>query len=382
MEIYLDNCATTKPRKEVVEEMILYLREDYGNPSSLHRKGFSIEKEVEKSRALIADFLEVDRDEIYFTSGGTESNNIAIQGILNKAKKGHIITTKVEHSSVYNIIKHYEKKGFEVSYLDIDSKGLISLDDLEEAIREDTVLVSIMQVNNEIGSIQPTWGIRERLDRKNSKALIHLDGIQAMGKIPLNLREWGIDSFSISGHKIYGPKGIGALYLRKGLKLDPIIFGGGQEEGLRSGTENVPGILGLAKAVEILNHNFKDEFEEALELKTFLVREINDHIEDVHINTPIGSESSPYVLNISFANVKAEIILHYLENKEIYISTGSACSKGSKRSRTLEGLKLEERFREGAIRMCLAHDTTKEDLRVFVGELSKAVNEVREITMR
>lgn len=383
-EIYLDNCATTKPRKEVVAEMIDVLEEDYGNPSSLHRKGFLIEKRINKARETIANFLGVSKEEIYFTSGGTESNNLAIQSIVDSSKDraGHIITTEIEHSSVTNIMRYYEELGYDITYLKVDKNGIISLDELRESLREDTVLVSIIYVNNEIGCIQPMDEISSILRETRSKAKLHLDAIQAVGKVPLSIRRWDIDTLSLSGHKLYGPKGVGVLYVKKGLKLSPLVYGGNQERGLRSGTENVPGIVAMGKAFEILTDRFEDEYSHALELKEYLIENISKKIDGIRINSPLGIDSSPYIVNISFDNIRSEILLHYLEDKNIYVSTGSACSKGTEKSRTLEGIGLDDREIDGAIRICFSYRISKEDLDVFIDETKKAVEEIREITMR
>lgn len=383
-EIYLDNCATTRPREEVIEVMMEVLKDDYGNPSSLHRKGLITEKKMDKSRESIGRFLKVDDSEIFFTSGGTESNNIAIQSIVegNKNRGRHIITTEVEHSSITNIMKHYENKGFEISYLKVDDKGFISLEELEKTLREDTILISIILVNNEIGNIQDIDKVRRIMNKKNSKALLHLDAIQGIGKVPVDIRGWEVDTLSLSGHKIYGPKGIGALYVRKGLNISPIVYGGNQEKGLRSGTENVPGIVGLGKAIDIIEENFDSERKKVKELKKYLLENIEKEIKDIKINSPLDIKSSPYIANISFLNIKSEILLHYLENHDIYISTGSACSKGTTKSNTLIGIGLTDKEIDGAIRVCFSYETEKEDIDRFIEETKVAVEEIREITMR
>lgn len=385
MEIYLDNCATTQPREEVIEAMMHALREEYGNPSSLHRLGLKAEKMLESARENIANFLKVSKEEIFFTSGGTESNNIAIQSILSKYNRNgkHIITTGIEHPSVYNIYSFYEKKGFEVTYLKVDKRGIISLEELEKAIREDTILISIMQVNNELGSIQPTWKVKELVKKRNSKALLHVDGVQAFGKIKLNIKDWGIDTFSISGHKIHGPKGIGALYIDKKLKVNPIIYGGNQERGLRSGTENVPGIIGLGKAVEILNKNFDKEQKIVKEIKSYFIKRLKEEIDYIHINSPSEEYSSPYILNVSFEYVRGEVLLHYLENRHIYVSTTSACSsRSAKENRILKEIGLNDRQIEGAIRFCFSYKNRKEDIDYTIEVLKESVEEIRQITMR
>jgi len=385
LEIYLDNCSTTKPREEVVEKMVHFLTNEYGNPSSLHRLGFKIEKSIEEVRQIIADFLKVRKDEIYFTSGGTESNNLAIGSILKRYKRqgNHIITTKIEHSSVLNPIKGYEAKGFKVTYLNVDRDGIISMEELKQSLREETVLVSIMQVNNEIGSIQPIWRVKDILNQRGSKALLHVDGIQGFGKVPLDIKGWGIDAFSFSGHKIYGPKGIGGLYLDRDLKTHPIILGGAQERGLRSGTENVPGIMGLGKAVEIIGGNFHKERDKAHELKSYFIDKLEEQIPHIRINSPLGEKHSPYILNISFKYIKGEVLLHYLEDKGIYVATGSACSSKTKdKSHVLTNIGLSDEEIEGAIRICFSHENTKEQIDYTITVLKDSVEAIRQVTMR
>lgn len=383
MEIYLDNCSTTKPREEVINVMIEALQNDYGNPSSLHRLGLNAEKKIETSRHKIADFLKVSPEEIYFTSGATESNNLAIKSILDKySRKGkHIITTAIEHPSVMNTVRNFQEKGYSVTYLKVDSNGIISLDELANSIKPDTVLVSIMQVNNEVGSIQPTWKVKNIIKEKKSEAVLHVDGVQAFGKIPIRIKDWGIDAFSFSGHKIHGPKGIGGLYINKDLKLNPVIYGGNQERGFRSGTENVPGIIGLGKAVEIMSNNFEEERDHVRNLKLYFMDRLKE-IEKIRINSP-DEYSSPYILNVSFEYVRGEVLLHYLENKGIYVSTTSACSsKGTKKSHVLQELGLTDLQVEGAIRFCLSYDITKEDIDYTIDVLKDSVEEIRQVTMR
>lgn len=386
MKVYLDNCSTTKPRDEVIEEMVYSLREGYGNPSSLHRMGFDTEKRVEKVRENISNFLNVDNSEIFFTSGGTESNNLAIQSIINKySRKGkHIITTSIEHPSVLNILKYYEESGYEITYLKVDEYGFISLEELKNSIREDTILIAMMQVNNEVGCIQPTWEIKKILEEKSSSAILHVDGVQAFGKIPIKIKNWGIDTFSFSGHKIHGPKGIGGLYINKNIaSLNPIIFGGNQERGLRSGTENVPGIMGLGKAVEIMDRNFNKETAKIAKIKSYFIDRLVDEIDHIHINSPIGTKNSPYILNVSFEYIRGEVLLHYLEDKNIYVSTGSACSsKGTPKSHVLMELGLTDLQIEGAIRFCLSHENTIEEIDYTMEVLKDSIEDIRQITMR
>ncbi|MBC8588539.1 cysteine desulfurase family protein [Paratissierella segnis] len=383
--IYLDNCSTTKPREEVVEIMLKALKEDFGNPSSLHRLGLNSEKEIKTARNNIADYLKVDNKEIYFTSGGTESNNIAIQSIIRKfARKGkHIITTKIEHSSVLNIMKYYEFLGYEITYLSTDEYGYINLNEFKNALRDDTILVSIIHVNNEVGAIQNIREIKNIINNSSSKPSLHLDGIQSFGKIDFSLKALDADTYSFSGHKVYGPKGIGGLYIHNRLKLSPITFGGGQESGLRSGTENVPGILGLGEAVKILSIKAREERERVQELKTYMAEKIDAEIEDIRINTTLDESSSPYILNISFRDVRGEVLLHYLEDKDIYVSTSSACSsKGTEKSHVLKELKLSNNEIEGTIRFCFSYEISKADVDYTVDVLKSSVKEIRDIIRR
>lgn len=383
--IYLDNCSTTLPRKEVIDLMTKSLKEDFANPSSLHSLGLKSEKKIRSSRETIAEFLNVHRDEIYFTSGGTESNNIAVQSMVKKMENRgkHIISTRIEHPSVLNTIKHYEEEGFEVSYLDVDSKGQISLEDFAKHLREDTILVSIMHVNNEIGSIEPIEKIRDILKEKNSQALFHVDGVQGFGKVDISLKDYGIDAYSFSGHKIYGPKGVGGLYIDRNAKLSPIIYGGNQEMGLRSGTENLNAIIGLGEATRLIRENFKEEREYAQILKEYMVEKINENIDDIRVNTSLDETSSPYILNISIKNIRAEVLLHYLEMEEIYISTSSACSsKGTDKSHVLKAIGLDDNYIEGTIRICFSHDIRRQDLDYTIEKMKKSVEEIRRIMMR
>lgn len=383
--IYLDNCATTKMRKEVIDTMYSSLEEDFGNPSSLHRLGLKSEKEIKKSRQIVSDYLNVDEREIYFTSGGTESNNIAIQSIVNSlGKKGkHIITTKTEHASIINIMKNLETKGFKVTYLDVDGNGRVPLEELEDSIDDETILVSIIHVNNEIGTIQEINEIKKIIKLKNSKALLHVDGIQSFGKIDFSIKDLGVDTFSFSSHKIHGPKGVGGLYVKRDLNLSPIVFGGNQERGMRSGTENVPGIIAFGKAVEIMDKEKEQERKHVLELKRYTIELIEKSIEDIKINSSLEYIFSPYILNVSFRNTRGEVLLHFLEQKNIYISTASACSSnGTKQSDVLKAIGLDNTEIEGTIRICFSYENNKEDIACFVDELRKSVEEIRKIMKR
>ncbi len=382
--IYLDNCSTSKARKEVIEIISNSMMDYFGNPSSLHRLGMMSEKKINEARKIIGDYLNVDSGEIYFTSGGTESNNIAIQSGVKKFKNRgkHIITTKIEHPSVLNVMKNYEKKGFKVTYLGVDELGNISLKELEESIRDDTILISIIHVNNEIGVIEPIDKIKQLINKKNPNILFHLDGVQAFGKIEFSLKTLGVDMYSFSSHKIHGPKGVGGLYIDKKHSLEPIVFGGGQEKNLRSGTENLQGILGFGEAVNIMNKKFKIESEKVYKLKKYFASKIKEKIKDVKFNTSLDKKSSPYILNISFKNIRGEVLLHYLEDENIYVSTSSACSSNYKeRSHVLKAIGLSNDEIEGSIRFCFSYENTREELDRVIEVLEESVKEIRQIIM-
>lgn len=380
--IYLDNCATTKPRAEVIAEIIKSLEEGFGNPSSLHTLGMRVEDKVEESREIIAKFMGAKSKEIFFTSGGTESNNIFINGAIRKNKRigKKLITTMQEHPAVGEVFASYEREGYEVIYLGSDKYGAVDLDELRSAVDENTALVSIMHVNNELGTINDIEAASKIIKSINPKTLFHVDGVQAFGKMPVNVRELGVDGYSISGHKVHGPKGIGALYIKDGLNLEPTMFGGGQEKGLRSGTENTPGILGFGKAVEILRDNFETENKHKKALRGQLVREL-EAIGDYIINTPL-TNSVDSILNVSFLKTRGEVILHYLEVDDIFISTTSACSSNHKTKSNLEKLNKSVELCDSSIRICTSHEITEEDIKYFVGKLELAVEDIRKITMR
>ena len=379
-EIYLDNSATTKPLPKVIEAVVDSMEINYGNPSSLHNKGLRAERIMKKARKKIDEKLNVkNKGNIIFTSGGTECNNLALKGITeNYQNRGnHIITTRVEHSSVLNVFKYLEDKGFDVTYLPVDSKGIISLNDLRQAIKETTILVSIMQVNNELGSIQPIEKAAEIIKEQNKLTFFHVDGIQSFGKIYVDPVNMGIDLFSISGHKFHGPKGIGALYLKEGIKIPPLLHGGGQEESIRSGTENIPGIAGLIPALDHLpdlnqNNNLDKKI---LNLKNYFLEKIKNNSEDLpdfKINTPLSSseDSAPHIVNISFAGLKGEVIVHSLENKGIYISTGSAChSQKDDKSSVLKAIDLPEEYLHGTIRISFSRFNTRKEINFLIDAL-------------
>ena len=382
MEIYLDNSATTKPYKEVIEKMVYALSTDYANPSSLHKKGIEVEKNIKEIRRNIARTLGVKDKEIYFTSGGTESNNAIIRGVvaLNKKRKNHIISTVIEHPSVLNTLKDLEEEGFEVTYLNVDKYGKINLEELKQAIKPTTCLVTIMHVNNEVGSIQPIQEIGKYLKTLNDKVYFHVDAVQSYSKINFKPSRYNIDFMSVSGHKLHGPKGIGFMYIRENNRIKPMLTGGGQEIGIRSGTENTPGIYGLGEAINIINQNLDEKIEKTANLKNLLKNEIVKNIDDIKINSP--EDGVCHILNISFRGVKGEVLLHYLEQKKVYVSTGSACSSKKKGSHVLNEMELTPDEIEGAIRFSLSDLNTEEEILKAAEIVRESVEDLRMIIRR
>ena len=382
MEIYLDNSATTKPYQEVVDKMVLALTTQYGNPSSIHKKGIEVEREIKEIRRNIARSLGAKENEIYFTSGGTECNNTIIRSVarLNKKTKNHIISTVIEHPSVLDTLKDLESEGFEVTYLPVDKDGKISIEDLKNAIKKETILVSIMHVNNEIGTIQPIEEIGKYLKSLDEKIYLHVDAVQSYAKIKFRPSRYNIDFMSVSGHKLHGPKGIGFMYVKENNRIKPLLSGGGQEIGIRSGTENVPGIYGIGEAVKVINKDLEGTIDKIRELRDLLKEEILANIDDVKINTP--EDGVCHVLNVSFRGVRGEVLLHYLEQKEIYVSTGSACSSKKKGSHVLNAIGLTPEEIEGAIRFSLSDLNTKEEILETIKVLKESVSDLRMIIGR
>ena len=382
MEIYLDNSATTKPYQEVVDKMVLALTTQYGNPSSIHKKGIEVEREIKEIRRNIARSLGAKENEIYFTSGGTECNNTIIRSVarLNKKTKNHIISTVIEHPSVLDTLKDLESEGFEVTYLPVDKDGKISIEDLKNAIKKETILVSIMHVNNEIGTIQPIEEIGKYLKSLDEKIYLHVDAVQSYAKIKFRPSRYNIDFMSVSGHKLHGPKGIGFMYVKENNRIKPLLTGGGQEIGIRSGTENVPGIYGIGEAVRILNQDLEGTIDKIRGLRDLLKEEILANIDNVKINSP--EDGVCHVLNVSFRGVRGEVLLHYLEQKEIYVSTGSACSSKKKGSHVLNAIGLTPDEIEGAIRFSLSDLNTKEEIMKTVEVLKESVSDLRMIIGR
>jgi cysteine desulfurase len=385
MEVYLDNSATTKPNREVVEMMLKGLTDYYGNPSSLHHKGVEVEKLMKIARKQLSKALGVKDQEIIFTSGGTESNNMAIVGAVEAKKRNgkRIITTKVEHPSVLNVYKNLEMQGYEVSYLDVDPFGKIDLDQFKEYLSKDTILISIMHVNNEVGTVQPIEEIGKIIKNPKYSSLFHVDAIQSFGKIKFTPNKLGADLLSISAHKVHGPKGIGALYVKKNLKLSPMLYGGNQETGMRSGTENIPGILGLGEAAKTIYENIDKNIDKMWMLKNSFLEHIKNEIKDIKVNGYEREGSAPHIANISFFGIRGEVLLHSLEQDGIYVSTGSACSsKKSSKSHVLKAMGLKEEAIEGAIRFSFSYHNTQEEIDYAIDKIKKSVKDIRKIMKR
>lgn len=373
-EIYLDNSATTKPFDEVVQYMYEVSKNTYGNPSSLHTKGIEAEGLIKKARAQIANSLKVDAKEIYFTSGGTEANNMAILGYLkaNPRAGKHIITTVIEHPSVLEVFKLLEGEGFRVDYIPVDSKGLIKLEELRKVIDRETSLFSIMLVNNEVGAIQPISEIDKIRRELCPNATLHIDAVQAFGKIAVNPKSMNIDFLSISSHKIHGPKGIGALYIKKGTKIKPILIGGGQETALRSGTENVPGICGFGLAAEKINMSLEKNYDQVKAINKYFFKSLQENFEDAVINS--SDEALPYIINVSFKNLKSEVLLHHLEQKSIFVSTGSACASHKRGlSHVLKSMGINLSLIDGAIRFSFSADNSIEQINQTILALKEII---------
>lgn len=368
MEAYLDNSATTRCSDRACQLMVDLLTKDYGNPSSLHMKGIEAERFVETAKKKIAKTLRVSEKEIIFTSGGTESNNLAIIGaaMANRRAGNHIITTSIEHASVENPMEFLKEQGFDITYLSVDENGIISLEELEEAVTEQTILVSMMQVNNEIGAIEPVAEAAELIKKKNPDTLIHVDAIQSYGKMYIYPKKLGIDMLSVSGHKIHGPKGSGFLWVKEKTKLKPLILGGGQQKGMRSGTENVPAIAGLGEAAEEIYENLDEKRAHLYGLKQRFIDGI-EKLEGTHVNGKTGEDSAPHIVSVSFEGIRSEVLLHSLEDRGVYVSSGSACSSNNhagkqKGSKTLRNIHLKENLLDSTLRFSFSVHTTEEEI--------------------
>lgn len=377
MEVYFDNSATTKPYEEVIDAIGEAMRNYYGNPSSAHKLGLLAESKMNESREAIAKSLNCSRDEIIFTSGGSESNNFLIRGFVKEGS--HVITTSIEHPSVINMCKELESLGVKVTYLEVDENGKINLNELENAITKETQVISVMHVNNEIGINQDLEKIGGLIKEKSSRIKFHVDAVQSYGKYKIDVQKCRIDLLAASGHKIHGPRGVGFAYVRKGLVPKPLIFGGGQERKFRSGTENLASIVGIAKAAELIYKDREKNFKRISELKAYFIEKL-DNIEGVRINSPVREDFSPYILNVSFAGARAEVLLHLLEEGGIYVSTGSACSsKDTKDSHVLKAIGLKDNEIKGTIRFSFSSSNTKDEVDYTIDVLGKSLRFLRRV---
>lgn len=395
MEAYLDNAATTKVSSSVKDIMVEALEINYGNPSSMHRKGIEAENYIKEAKDIIAKTIKVDPKEIIFTSGGTESNNFALIGAaLANARSGkHIITTRFEHPSVHNPLLALEDMGFRISFIPVDHNGLIDMEYLLNEICDETIIVSIMYVNNEVGAIQDIASIAKQIKNKKSDIIFHVDAIQGFGKFKIYPKRENIDMMSVSGHKIHGPKGSGFLYIKDKLKIKPILHGGGQQKGYRSGTENVPAIAGLAQAVQEIYENHDEKVAKLYELKQHFIEEVSS-IEDTTVNAIFADQSdlsleerirktAPHVVSVSFAGIRSEVLLHALEDKGVYVSAGSACaSNHPSLSGSLQAIGLEGTLLESTLRFSFSVNTTMEEIDYAITVLKDVVPKLRRYTRK
>lgn len=364
MEVYLDNSATTRVMDEAARLVVEIFTKDYGNASSMHKKGVSAERYIKYAKETLSKIMKVKDKEIFFTSGGTESDNWALIGAAyaNMRAGRHLITTQIEHPAILQTMDYLERQGFEVTYLPVSKEGIVSLEALRKALRPDTILVSIMQVNNEVGAMQPIEEAAAIIKKQNPQTLFHVDAVQGFGKLPMYPKKWGVDMVSVSGHKIHAPKGIGILYVREGVKIRPLIYGGGQQKNYRSGTENVPGAAGIAKAAELLYKHLDRDTERLYELRRYFIGELLQ-MEGVYINGPMEEGAAPHIVSASIEGIRSEVLLHALEERDIFVSAGSACaSKKHTISATLQAMKVEQALLDSTIRFSFSVFTTKEEL--------------------
>lgn len=385
MEAYLDNAASTRPAQEVVDKMLETLTNDYGNPSARHIKGVEAENYIKAARGSISKILKCRDKEIIFTSGATESNNTAIFGAVNARKRfgTHIITTAIEHASVRQPFLELEKIGFDVTFLPVSKEGIVDIEALKEALREDTILVSVMHVNNEVGSIQPVEEIGRIVKAFDHDILYHVDGVQAFGKIKFNFKDLHADFFTASGHKFHGPKGTGFLYLREGVRIDPLIYGGGQQFKIRSGTENVPGIAGMGAAASLVyTKDIEEKLGRVRDLRDFFTKELKN-IENVTINGASDGSVSPHIVSATFDGIRSEVLLHALEERNIYVSSGSACSSNRPGlSFALGAMGIEGKALESTIRFSFSFETNKEELKYTLDAINELVPFLRQFVRK
>ena len=381
MEIYLDNSSTTRPYQSVCDKVADVMRNNYGNPSSLHRLGIAAEKEIKEATSGIADALGVRTDEIFYTSGGTESNNLAIRGVCAASRHKKIVSTPIEHPATLNTLYSLEEQGYTVEFAPVDSDGKVILSEFEELITPDTALVTAMLVNNEIGTVEPIAKMSKIVRKKAPDAYFHVDAVQGFCKVPCKPSELGIDLMSISGHKIHGPKGTGVLYIKKGTHLDPILFGGGQQKGIRPGTENVPGIAGLGVAAKQCHTNSKTSTEHMRKVLNRLKQKLVENIDNIRINTP--EDCAPHILNVSFGGARSEVLLHSLENEGIYVSSGSACSSHKKEpSYVLTAIGVDRTMIDGSIRFSLCEFNTEAEADKVAAAAAAIVKRLRKLNLR
>ena len=389
MQVYLDNSATTRVFPEVAELMTKIMCEDYGNPSSMHTKGMQAEQYLRYAKETLAHLLKVNEKEIIFTSGGTESNNMALIGcaMANNRRGNHLITTKIEHPAIIKTMQYLETVGFRVTYLPVDQSGVVRIEDLKRAMRKDTILVSMMHTNNEIGSLQPIAEAGAVIKRMNPNTLFHVDAVQGFGKYNIYPKRMNVDLLSVSAHKIHGPKGAGLLYKGEKVKMQPIIFGGGQQQNLRSGTENVPGSAGLAKAAELMYSEMANDVASLYELKKIFITGVMN-IDGVQINglrdgDEIGESTAPHVVSVSISGIRSEVMLHALEDKGIYVSAGSACSaRKPQASETLKAIGIQKEMLESTIRFSFSVYTTAEEIHYTLDKMYDMIPMLRKYTRR
>lgn len=370
--VYFDNSATTRPYREVIDEVSDCMERYFGNPSSAHRLGIEAERKIKTARERVSKLIGALPQEIVFTSGGSEANNTALKGIITKGD--HIISSRIEHPSILHTLEALEEEGYEVTYLDVDSRGLIDIEDLKNSIKANTKLVTIMHVNNEIGSVEPVNDIIKTVREENRKTRVHVDAVQSLGKIKIDVKKLDVDLMSFSSHKIHGPKGVGALYIKKGLIIKSLITGGGQEMDIRSGTENLPGISGFGVAAEAIGARLENEKNNITAVKKHFIERLGE-IDKIEINSPQDGAHIDNILNVSFDGVRGEVLLHALEDYNIFVSTGSACSakKSNQKNYVLPSIGLKPCLVEGAIRFSFSYGNTLEEVDYAIEGLKKII---------
>lgn len=381
-EVYLDNSATTQAYESVGEVVKKVMCEDYGNPSSMHTKGVEAEKYIKEAKETLAKLWKVQEKEIFFTSGGTESDNLALIGAAraNRRSGNHLITSSIEHPAIINTMRYLEEEGFRVTFLPVDRYGRIQLEALKEALCEDTILVSVMYVNNEVGSVQPIQEAASIVKAYNKNILFHVDAVQGFGKYRIYPKKLKVDMCSISGHKIHGPKGIGALYIGENVKIKPIIFGGEQQKNIRSGTENVPGIAGLSLAARTIYQDLDEKVARMRQLKQHFIEGVSQ-IENTTIHGLYDETSAPHIISVGFAGIRSEVLLHALEEKGIYVSSGSACASNHPQvSGVLKGIGAKQEFLDATLRFSMSEFTTLEEIDYTLDTLYNIVPMLRRYT--